>query len=171
MWFDDADRERFRDVLGDRQQLGHRLERAPQIVLIEAGDNHALATIRQRIAGRRQIGVEKLPFVDPDDLRVVVDLLEHLVRAPDVLRCHPHVTVRHDMAFAEAVVEERLEDLHVLAGDLGAAQAANQLLALSAEHAAADDLDPPVLGLFVDDVHRRILVFRRHDLRHDSRAG
>ena len=38
------------DVLGDRQQLRHRLERLAQIVLVEPGDDHAHALIGQRVA-------------------------------------------------------------------------------------------------------------------------
>ena len=46
------------------------------------------------------------------------------------------------MADVVAVVDQRLDDQRALAGDLGAAQAADQLLALAAEHRAADDLEP-----------------------------
>ena len=56
------------------------------------------------------------------------------------------------MIVGEAGVDDRLEDLHALAGDLGAAQAANQLFALAAEHATDDDLDP-ALGWLSDDIH------------------
>jgi hypothetical protein len=38
-----ADRQRLGDVLRDREQLGHRLERPPAVVLVEAGDDDALA--------------------------------------------------------------------------------------------------------------------------------
>ena len=43
-------------------------------------------------------------------------------------------------------IDARLEDLDLLAGDLGTADAADELLALAAEHAAGDDLDPPGLA-------------------------
>src|SRR5262249_5285497 len=62
--------------------------------------------------------------------------------------------VRDDAVFAVAIVNQRLEDLHLLPGNLRAAQAADQLFALATEHAAGDDLDPPVLGCLPDDVHR-----------------
>ena len=92
-------------------------------------------------AGR--FGVEELPFVDADDLGVVVDHARP-ARPSSRTFCDgdPHVAVRHDVVFAEAVVDERLEDLHLLPGDLRAAQPADQLLALAAEHAAGDDFDP-----------------------------
>ena len=66
--------QRLGDVFGDRQQLRHRLERPAEIVLIQPGDDDALAAVRQRVAGRRQVRVEELPLVDPDDFGVVVDL-------------------------------------------------------------------------------------------------
>ena len=67
---DDADGERLGDVLGDGEQLGHRLERLAEIVLIEPRDDDAPALIRERVADRRQLDVEELTFVDADDLRV-----------------------------------------------------------------------------------------------------
>ena len=63
------------------------------------------------------------------------------------------VAVRHDVIVGEAVVELRLEHLHPLPGNLGAAHAANQLLALPAEHAAGYDFDPALVGPAADDVH------------------
>ncbi len=107
-------------------------------------------------AGR--FGVEELPLVDADDLGVVIHLRDQLVGALHVLGRDAHVAVRHDVIFAEAVVDERLEDLDLLAGDLRAAQAADQLFALAAEHAAGDDFDPAVLRLLADDVHRMTRV-------------
>ena len=50
--------------------------------------------------------------------------------------------MRHDVIGRVARIDGRLENLHALAGDLRAAQAANQLFALAAEHAPDDDLDP-----------------------------
>ena len=71
-----ADRQRLGDVLRDRQQLRHRLERPPEKILVEAGDNDALALVRQRVAHQGQIVVEELPLVDADNLSVRLDLLE-----------------------------------------------------------------------------------------------
>ena len=51
------------------------------------------------------------------------------------------------------IVEDRLENLHLLAGDLRAAQPADQLFALAAEHAAGDDFDPAVGGGAVGYIH------------------
>src|SRR5438105_5079087 len=75
---DDADRERLGDVFRDGQELRHRLERPAQIVLIEAGHDHALPAIRERVARRRQMQIEELPLVDADNLGVFRHLLHDL---------------------------------------------------------------------------------------------
>src|SRR4029453_5667235 len=63
---DHADRQRLRDVLGRRQQLRHRLERLAEVILIESGHDDALPLSRQLGAHGWQLGIEELPFVDPD---------------------------------------------------------------------------------------------------------
>ena len=70
------------------------------------------------------------------------------------------------MVLAEAIVENRLEDLHFLTCDLSAAQSADELLALPAEHAPGDHFDPPSPKLFPDDVHDlHCLLFARAKTR------
>src|SRR5581483_208821 len=88
----------------------------------------------------------KLPFVDPDDVGVVVHLPDEFVGVPHVDRGDPHVAVRHDVVFAVAVVDERFEDLDLLPGDLRAAQPPDELFALAAEHAAGDDFNPAAVA-------------------------
>jgi hypothetical protein len=44
--------------------------------------------------------------------------------------------------FAESIIQPGFENLDALPCDLRPAQAADQFLAFSAEHAAADDFDP-----------------------------
>ncbi len=67
---------------------------------------------------------------------------EELGAAGHVDRGDLHLAVRDDRRLGVAIVDDGLEDLDPLPGDLRAAQAADQLLALAAEHAAGDDLDP-----------------------------
>src|ERR1041385_6054064 len=137
---DDADRQRLGDVLGDRQQLRHGLERPPAVILVEPGDDDALAHARELLAHGHELGAEELPLVDADHLR--------LVRVLQDLRCllhrarrDAHLVVGHDRVLGIAIVDRGLEDLHALAGDLRAAQPADQLLRLAAVHAADDDFD------------------------------
>jgi len=61
--------------------------------------------------------------------------------------------MRDDVILAVTVVDERLEDLHLLFRDLRAPQPADQLFALAAEHAADDDFDPPVFRPAANDLH------------------
>src|SRR4030095_7351518 len=128
-------------------------ERAPEIILVQPRDDHAAALISQSVAGSRQVRIEELPLVDPDDLGIFVNAPNELCRAADILRGDSHVAVRDDMVLAEAIVENRLEDLHFLTCDLSASQSADELLALPAEHAPGDHFDPPSPKLFPDDVH------------------
>ena len=57
----------------------HRLERTTQIVLVEARDDHAHATVRERLDQLHKVGAKELRLVDPHDLRVCpyafIDLL------------------------------------------------------------------------------------------------
>jgi hypothetical protein len=94
-----------------------------------------------------------LSLVDADDLGVALDGLEQLARAFNGARFDPHLTVRHDVVHRIPRIERRLEDLHLLPRDAGPAQAADQFLALPAEHAADDDFNPALNGLS-DDVHK-----------------
>ncbi len=145
---------RLGDVFGNRHHHRHRLERPAQIIRVEPGDDHPLAAAGKLGACGRQILVEELGFVDADDLGVVVDEPQQLRRVADVDPLNPHLAVRHDFGLGEAVVERRLEDLHALAGDLRAPQPADELFALSAEHAAGDDFDPAVGRVAMRDVHQ-----------------
>ena len=178
-----ADRQRLGDVLRDREQLRHRLERLAEIVLVESGHDDAFAAVRQLVDDGRQVLIEELSFVDADDLGVVLDELEQRARARDRARRNPHLAVRDDGVVRVPRVDHRLEDLHPLAGNLRAAQPADQLLALAAEHAADDDFDPALIGLVTNYVHdlklpaygsasrpRQILAGFRADANHVARV-
>ena len=83
-----ADRQRLGDVLGDRQQLRHRLERLAEVVLVEAGDDDALAAVGERrctTAGRS--GSKNCPSSMPTTSVSRLDELEQL-RAS----CRPRAT-------------------------------------------------------------------------------
>src|SRR5689334_4126951 len=46
-----ADRECLRDVFGDGQQLRHRLERPPEVILVQTGNDDPLAVVGERVTG------------------------------------------------------------------------------------------------------------------------
>ena len=135
------------------QELGHGLEGPAHVVLIQAGHDDAHAAVREAVHDPDQSGVEELPFVDADDLRVRLDEIQQRAGAADRARWNPHLAVRDDVVVRVPRVERRLEDLDFLARDLGAAQPADQLLGLAAVHAADDDLDPPVFRSAPNDFH------------------
>ena len=102
----------------------------------------------------------------PDHLGLGAHGVEQGAGAGHVLRRQAQVAVRHDVVVGVPVVELRLEHLHLLPRDLGAAHAPDELFALAAEHAAGDDFDPTLVGLSADDVHggpgervQRVLTF------------
>ena len=80
---EDADRARLDDLLGESHEGGHRLERPAEVVLVEAGDDDALAEVGQACRDLDDSGVEELGLVDPDDLRPVVRPGEDLRRGRD----------------------------------------------------------------------------------------
>ena len=84
------------------------------------------------------------------------DLSQQIGGIVRLLRRNPQLAVRHDVVVGVAGVHGRLEDLYALPRNLRAAQPADELFALAAEHAADDDLDPPrVRG--ADNIHIRII--------------
>ena len=141
-----ADRLDLGDVFRHRQQLGDRLERLPAVVHVETGHDHPLAHIGQLRAYANQLAVEKLRLVDAHHMA--------FQRAfPDLLRAFHHLGgdlgfgVGNNVVFAVAGIDFRLEDGHLLAGDGGALETADQLFRLAAEHAAADHFDPSDVAL------------------------
>src|SRR5437667_2124988 len=81
----DTDRQRLGDVLGNRQQLRHRVERAAEIILIQTRHDQAPPPVRQRVAHHRQAGIEELSLVDANDVRIVVDAGGEVVGTAHVL--------------------------------------------------------------------------------------
>ena len=140
-----ADREQLIHLLGHREQPRHGRERRGAEILIEAGDDYALAAIRQCLADRqRGIGViiKEVQFVQRDDLDIILRLFEHLAHGFDRVGLDPHAVVADQVADSVACIAVRGEGAQLLARDLDVVQAADQLLGLAAEHAAADHFDP-----------------------------
>src|SRR4029453_3025991 len=94
----------------------------------------------------------ELAFVDAHDFGRPIQPFEDLAGGGYHQGRHLHVRMADDMVFGVPRVHARLEDLDLLAGDLGPADAAGELLALPAEHAAGDDPDPA--GVRVAGPHR-----------------
>ena len=122
-----ADGVRLGDVLGDGEQLRHRLEGLAGVVLIEAGDDDARAASGEFVGDLDEPLIEELSLVNADNFGVGLGERKDFVRRLDDVRLVAHLGMRHDVIARIARVDLRLEDLHTLARDLGAAQAADQL--------------------------------------------
>src|SRR6185503_799898 len=86
--------------------------------------------------------VEELHFIDAEHSYPERNLGSQFFGVDDGIRIQPAIVARDDPLHIEAIVDHRLEDLRSLAGDLGAPDAADQLFALAAEHAAGYYFDP-----------------------------
>jgi hypothetical protein len=110
--------------------------------LIESRGDDADAGVGELHADVDHAGIEELYLVDADHLHPDLHARQQLGAGGDRHRLQAPVVARDDVLGAEAVVDERFEDLHALARDDRAAQAPDQLLRLSGEHASSDDLNP-----------------------------
>ena len=143
-----ADCVHLRDVLRRGHERRHRTERFARIVHIQPRGDHPHAAVGQRPAHVDDPLVEELRFVDPHHVDVggqQQDILSRFDRRrPDGVGI-----VRHHLLVGVARIDAGFENLHPQVGELGAAQAADQLLGLAREHRPADHLDPPLLtGIF-----------------------
>src|ERR1051326_661157 len=65
---DHADRKSLRYILSQGEQLGHRPERPPPVVLVEPRDDDPLPRVRKSFTNFNQARLEELGFIHPDDL-------------------------------------------------------------------------------------------------------
>src|SRR5436309_10060259 len=137
-----ANGKRLGDFIGYCEEFGHGMKGASEIIGVESGNDDALAHVGKLYHQVNHGLAQKLGFIEADHLRSQVDLGLHLGRAADAFRVDTHVVVRNDVTIGIPLVDGWLEDLHALPGDLRAAQAADQLFALAAEHRTADYFDP-----------------------------
>ena len=121
----DADGESFGDRLGQAEQFGHGAKRAAEIIGIESGDDHLLAAIGELAGDIDQVGAEEIRLVDADYLRAPVELLQDFRGTVDRIGFHALIAVGDDFVDGVSIVDGRFEDLHALAGDAGAAEAAD----------------------------------------------
>src|SRR6266576_2904445 len=149
----DADGKQLGDLFGDRKKARHGFERAAAVIGIQAGDDHALAEIRELGANIHDLIAKELRFVNADNFRARQQLFHDFGGFEDVVRGNAEARMRDDFVGSVAFVDGRLEDLHALACDLRAAQPPDQLLALAGKHWADDDFDPAHIAF--DDVHGR----------------
>ena len=132
-----ADGLQLVDVVGEAEELGHRPNGSPR----KSCASPAATTRPPRSTSSDDLDdavVEELHLVDPDRL---VARRERRISADSTVTARIRADVPDDVADVVAVVD-RASRSALEAGDLGAPQAADQLLALAAEHRPADDLEP-----------------------------
>src|SRR2546423_7870564 len=162
----DADGVRLCDVLGDGEELRHRLERFSGVVLVESGDDDAHAALRERVRHIDQFVVEELTLVNADDLRVRLDLREYLGSRARDSRLVSHLGVRDDVIARVAHVNFGLEDLHFEARNLRAPKASYEFFRLARKHRTGDHLYPTRRA--VPDSREVLVVPLCHESFHSS---
>ena len=76
----------------------------------------------------------------------MIELFEDLIRMLHELSVDAHIAMGDDVLLAVALVDEGLKNLNSLPRDLCPTQAADELFALAAEHAARDHFDAAGMG-------------------------
>ena len=137
----DADGVHLLHVLGDGHQARHGPEGLAEVVGVESGGDHAHAAVGQGLADFHEAFVEELRLVDADHFHVGADFFEHLGGGADGGGGDFMEVVRDDFDVGVAFVYDGLEDGDLLVGELGAAEAPDQLFGLAGEHRTAYDLD------------------------------
>src|SRR5712664_2262639 len=147
----DADRQQLGDFFGAGKETRHGFKRAAAIIGIQTSDDHAFAEIRELGANIHYLIAKEWRFVDADALRARRQLFHYFGGFEHAVLKNAEARMLHDFVGSVAFVDGRLEDLHALARDLRATQAADQLLAFAGKHRADDDFDPAHIAF--DDVH------------------
>jgi hypothetical protein len=151
---DDTDRLELVHHLRDRHQLPHRAERLPPKIRISAREDHPNAPAGEQGGDVHDLRIQELCLVDRHDLDVgpdqPKDLGGRVYRAGLELGA---IVTRDAVEAGVAAVEMRLEHLHLTPGYGRPPDTADQLLALPAEHDAADHLDPSGVHPVI---HRRL---------------
>src|SRR5579864_88298 len=159
-----ANGQQLGDFFGDGQKARHRLEGAAAIIGVQASDDHPLAQIGELAADVHDFVAKELRFVDTDHFRARLDLFHDFRSFEDVVGGDAQARMRDDFVGGVALVNGRLEDLHALAREFRAAQAADQLFALAGKHRADHHFDPAHIAL--DDVHSSLLARDTLDTLH-----
>lgn len=140
----DAYRKRLRDILCHGEKLRHRFEGLPAVILIQSGNYDPFSPIGKFLAHIDQICLEKLSFIDSDDLRIFAEFqdLHRIIHHKGSERL---LAVRDNMLCAVPVINAGLEDRDLLFRYLRSPRPPDQFFGLSAEHATAYNFDPACL--------------------------
>src|SRR5262249_17435854 len=121
-----ADGEGLGHILRDGHEPRDRTEGSPSIVFVQSGDYDAHSLTCQPLASRDDPVIEELRFVDADDFRSMVNLLEELLAVRHRNRRQTHFAVRHDRLVGIPRIHYGLENLNALLGDDSSTEPADQ---------------------------------------------
>src|SRR5260221_12060173 len=141
----DADRLELVDALRQRQERRYGAERLAAEVEVEPGTDHPASAEDEVADHADDAGIEELDLIDPHDAGVGREQRHDLGARAHRPGDERIAVVRTDELGTEAIVDRGLEGLDGAARDDGALHASDELLALSAEHAPHDDLEPTLL--------------------------
>ena len=136
----DTDRVDFLDIFRNGHETRYGTERLAEIVGVESGDDDTNAAVGERLADLNEAFIEKLRFIDADDLHVRRDV-QHPGGRPDRRTGNGRGVMGNDIQVGVTFVDGRLENLDFLFGELGAFETTDQFLGLAGEHGTADDFD------------------------------
>ncbi len=147
----DTDGVNLGHVVGDGTEGRHGAEGNATEVHVEPRDDDADAPISQFVADVGQSHVEELGFVDAHHVDVRRQE-QDAGRRVDGRRENVVLVVTDHVLLRVTHVDGRLEDFHLLAGELGTAQASDELFGLAREHGTADYFDAAGAVWFTIDV-------------------
>jgi hypothetical protein len=121
---------------------------SPRKILVQTGDNHPQAAVGQFVAHFGDGPIEELGLVHGHNLGIRIQALENVTGLGYGCGLKVRSTVRANLLVHVARVHAGFKDLHLLLGDGGAFDPADQLFGLARKHGATDDLDPtPVIAM------------------------
>ena len=136
-------------LFGQREQLRHGAKRHPFVVQVESRDDDAVALVGQVVAHLGEVVVEELGLVDRHNGIAFrpsrLPLAGRLNVVPQGLAAwhnngrHGVFVVAHNFDVVVTRVGGRLEQRHGELGDVGAADATEELFGFAGEHGAAHD--------------------------------
>jgi hypothetical protein len=101
--------------------LRHRLEGFSQVILIQSRHDDSFSHVGELIADIHELGIEKLTFIDTDNLSPMVHFFQNFRGVANQFRFDAHFAMRDDVVASVSAVDLGFENLNPLAGDLSAA--------------------------------------------------
>jgi len=132
---------KFRHELGDGHKLWDGFKRATHEILIQSRNDDSFSELCQLVTYVDKIVVEKLAFIDSDDIGVRREQND-LRRGSNARRLDDILVMRDDFGVAKTDIHSGFEDFDRLASNFRSFQATNEFFRLPTEHGSADHFNP-----------------------------